>query len=293
MERLGLGPDVLLAANPKLVYGRMTGWGQDGPLARAPATTSTTSRCPARCTRSGAPAGRRCRRSTSSATSAAAACCSRSASPARSSRRGAPGRGQVVDAAMIEGASLLTTMFWGMQRGAAGGATRAATNILDSGAPWYDTYATQDGKLRRHRRDRAQVLRGAARSAWGSRTRRCRRRTTAPAGPCCAQRFAAVFATKTRDEWCAHLRRLRRLFCAGADVRRGDAAPAHLPRAMRTLRWTASLSPRRPRAFRARPAPCVAPPPERGARGREALADWGFADDEVDDLRALGMGFRD
>ena len=56
MERLGLGPDVCLARNPKLVFGRMTGWGQDGPVRRRPpATTSTTSRWPARWPTSGAP----------------------------------------------------------------------------------------------------------------------------------------------------------------------------------------------------------------------------------------------
>ena len=51
MERLGLGPDTLLASNPTLVYGRMTGWGQDGRSRRAQDTTSITSRSPARCTR--------------------------------------------------------------------------------------------------------------------------------------------------------------------------------------------------------------------------------------------------
>jgi len=53
MERLGLGPDVVLARNPRLVYGRMTGWGQEGPLAQAPAMTSIISRSPARWRRFG------------------------------------------------------------------------------------------------------------------------------------------------------------------------------------------------------------------------------------------------
>ena len=74
IERLGIGPDDLLDRNPRLVYARMTGYGQDGPMARWPATTSTTSRCPARSTPS-APPRHPCRRSTWSATTAAAACC--------------------------------------------------------------------------------------------------------------------------------------------------------------------------------------------------------------------------
>ena len=62
MERLGLGPDVCLGRNPRLVFGRMTGWGQEGPLAQAAATTSTTSRCPARSGVSAAEARPQCRR---------------------------------------------------------------------------------------------------------------------------------------------------------------------------------------------------------------------------------------
>ena len=61
-ERLGIGPDECLARRPELVYGRMTGWGQDGPLAGTPVTTSTTWRSRARWLTSGGPASRRCRR---------------------------------------------------------------------------------------------------------------------------------------------------------------------------------------------------------------------------------------
>ena len=74
---------------------------------------------------------------------------------------------------MVDGASLLATMFSGML--AAGrGATSAATNVLDSGAPWYDTYETQRRQARRDRRDRAEVLRRAARRASASTDGRCR-----------------------------------------------------------------------------------------------------------------------
>ena len=76
IERLGLGPDVLLERNPRLVIGRMTGWGQEGPIAHTRGTTSTTSRWPERCSTSGARALRRCRPSTWSETSAVAACSS-------------------------------------------------------------------------------------------------------------------------------------------------------------------------------------------------------------------------
>jgi len=83
MERLGLGPDVALKRNPRLVYGRMTGWGQTGPLA----TISTIWRSPERCMRSGARGKSRRRRSTSPPISAAARSISPSAWRARSWKR--------------------------------------------------------------------------------------------------------------------------------------------------------------------------------------------------------------
>ena len=74
-ERLGIGPEECLARNPKLVYGRMTGWGQDGPLAGAAGHDINYIALAGLWSRSGAGARRRCRRSTWWATSAAAACC--------------------------------------------------------------------------------------------------------------------------------------------------------------------------------------------------------------------------
>ena len=162
MERLGLGPDVCLARNPQLVYGRMTGWGQDGPYAQAAGhdinyialAGALEPDRPAR-------ASRRCRRSTSSATSAAAACCSPSAWPAALLEAQRTGEGQVVDAAMVDGAAVLMTMFhaframgiWQDERG---------TNMLDTGAHFYDVYETRRRQVRVDRLDRAAVLRRAA-----------------------------------------------------------------------------------------------------------------------------------
>ena len=91
------------ARNPRYLVARMTGWGQDGPRAATPGTTSTTSPSPAACTRSGPPATCPSPRSTSSPTSAAAGCCSRSASLAALLERERSGRGQVVDVAMVDG----------------------------------------------------------------------------------------------------------------------------------------------------------------------------------------------
>ena len=109
------------------------------------------------------------------------------------------GRGQVVDAAMVEGASLLTTMFWGM-RAAGQWSDARGENVLDTGAPWYDTYATRDG---RHvavgalePRFYAELLQrlGIAHEPLPAQHDRA-------GWPALRARFAAVFATRTRDDW--------------------------------------------------------------------------------------------
>jgi len=144
MERLGLGPEALFARNAKLVYGRMTGWGQDGPLADRAGHDidyiALTGALHAIGRAGDAPVpplnlvgdfggggmllafGIACALLDAQRT----------------------GRGQVVDAAMVDGAALLTTMFWGM-RAAGQWSDARGENVLDSGAPWYDTYRTSDG----------------------------------------------------------------------------------------------------------------------------------------------------
>src|SRR4051812_7024316 len=145
MERLGLGPEAALARNPRLVYGRMTGWGQDGPLAasaghdinyialagvlHAFGRHGTAPVPPLNLIGDFGGGGM--------LLGFGVAC-----APLEAQRSG---KGQVVDAAMVEGASLLGAMFsgfiasrnWSEERGA---------NVLDTGAPWYNVYETKDGK---------------------------------------------------------------------------------------------------------------------------------------------------
>jgi alpha-methylacyl-CoA racemase len=144
-ERIGLGPDVVHARNPRLVYGRMTGWGQDGPLASAAGHDINYIGI------AGAlePIGRAGERPVPPlnlvgdfgggglllAMGILAALYERNTS----------GRGQVVDASMVDGAALLTTSLHGMAAAGLWGGGRG-DNMLDGGAPFYDTYETADGK---------------------------------------------------------------------------------------------------------------------------------------------------
>jgi alpha-methylacyl-CoA racemase len=289
MERLGLGPDALLAHNPKLVYGRMTGWGQDGPLAARAGHDinyiALSGALHAIGHAGGAPVpplnlvgdfggggmmlgfGIAC--------------------ALFESRRS--GRGQVVDAAMVEGASLLTTMFWGMQAAKRWSDLRG-DNILDSGAPWYDTYATGD---------RQHIAIGAIEPKFYAALleRLGLAHETLPAQydragwPVLRARFAAVFAAKTRDEWC-------RVF-EGSDAcfapvltfveaaRHPHAVARHGHMAVGNVTQPAPA----PR-FSRTPGEVRRAPPERGALGREALVDWGFADADIARLAGLGLGFK-
>lgn len=201
MERLSLGPDECLQLQPRLVYGRMTGWGQDGPLALAPGHDLNYI-----------------------ALSGALHAIGRKNGPPEIPLNligdfggGAmylafgimcalfetrvSGKGQVVDAAMIDGATSLMTMMYGLHA-ASYWTDERGSNRLDSGAPWYNVYETLDG----------------GHVALGSNEERFYRTTLRLLGlqeaelpgqhdkarwPMVKALFADVFKTKTRDDWCA------------------------------------------------------------------------------------------
>jgi len=288
MERLGLGPDVLLARNPRLVYGRMTGWGQDGPLS--------------------ARAGHDINYIALSGALYAIGAADRPPVPplnlvgdfggggmllafgivcalleARTS-----GKGQVVDAAMVEGSALLSTMFAGMRASGQWRDQRAA-NFLDSGAPWYGCYETKDGKfiavgavepkfysalLARIGIDESSLPAQYDRESW----------------PAMRERFRQVFATKTRDEWSALLEGHDVCFSPVLSFAEAQQHPHAVARKGYADVGGISQPAPAPR-FSRTPGAVRGTPPERGAHGQEALADWGFGGAEIDELRALGLGF--
>ena len=145
MERLGLGPEAMHARNPRLVYGRMTGWGQSGPLAERAGhdinyiALAGVLNAIGRAGEAPVPPLNLVGDFGGGGMLLAfgIAC---GVIEARAS-----GRGQVVDAAMVDGASLLATMFSGFLASGMWKDGARGSNVLDSGAPWYDTYATRDG----------------------------------------------------------------------------------------------------------------------------------------------------
>jgi alpha-methylacyl-CoA racemase len=288
MERLGLGPGVLLERNPRLVYGRMTGWGQEGPFApRAGhdinyiALTGVLNAIG----RAGGPpvpplnlVGDFGGGGMLLAFGIACALVE-----ARSS-----GRGQVVDAAMVDGASLLAAMFAGFL--ASGSWTEArGENILDSGAPWYDTYETKDGRF---------VAIGAIEPKFyaellerlGLAGEKLPAQNDRAGWLVLRRRFAAAFRERTRDEWCAVFEGSD---ACVAPVLAFSEARAHPHSTAREGYVEVGGVPQPAPAprFQRTPGSVQRPPPERGALGREALGAWGFSPAEIERLTALGLGF--
>ena len=288
MERLGLGPDAMLAANPRLVYGRMTGWGQTGPLAARAghdidyiALAGVLHAIGHESSRPVPPLNLVGDFGGGGMLLAFGIACALLESRAS-------GRGQVVDAAMVEGAGLLSTMTWGL-RAAGRWSDARGVNVLDSGAPWYDTYATRDGRYiavgaieSRFYAELVERL-GLAGEALPAQHDR-------DGWPVLRERFARAFAARTRAEW-------ERIF-AGADacafpVLSFAEAAAHPHARARGAHVDVDgvMQPAPAPRLSRTPPQIRRGPPARGEGGREALREWGFDEDEIAGLRGLGAGF--
>jgi alpha-methylacyl-CoA racemase len=282
MERLGASPEVCLARNPRLIFGRMTGWGQEGPLARAAGHDINYIAL------AGAlePIGRRGEKPTPPlnlvgdfggggmllAYGIACALIERASS----------GKGQVIDAAMVDGAAALMTFFHGAQQSGWWKPERG-TNLLDGGAHFYDTYETSDGKYISigaiESKFYAELIAklGLApedpgdqmdRSRWGEQK----------------ERFTELFKTKTRDEWCEILEGTDACFAPVLSISEASEHP-HVRERGTFVEVAGSLQPGPAPRFSRTPCQISGPPPRSGQHTDEALADWGVPADEIARLR--------
>ena len=292
MERLGLGPDVLLALNPKLVYGRMTGWGQEGPLAARAghdinyiALTGVLHAIGRKDQAPVPPLNLVGDFGGGGMLLAFGIACG--IIEARAS-----GKGQVVDAAMVDGASTLATMFAGMQAAGRWSETRG-DNVLDTGAPWYDTYETKDAKHVAigsiEPKFYAELLERMG-LAGGNKPEALPPQHDRAGWPLLRARFAATFKTKTRDEWDAVFKDSDACF---APVLTFSEARSHPHMAARgTFAQLGKVNQPAPAPrFSRTPGALRSAPPERGEHGRAALAEWGFSAEEIKSLAAQGLGF--
>jgi len=191
MERLGLGPDLLLADNSALVYGRMTGWGQEGPLAHAAGHDINYIAL------SGAlhTIGRDCRPSppvnyVGDFGGGGMMLAFAMVSALLAVRNG--GSGQVIDCAMTDGSALLASLTWGLH--AAGlWEDKTGANSIDSGSAYYDTYETADGRW---------IAIGAIEPQFWAALCGKLGLDEGQNAPRLKARLAALFRTRTRDQWC-------------------------------------------------------------------------------------------
>ena len=284
-ERLGLGPDVCLVRNPKLAYGRMTGWGQDGPMAQAAGHDIDYIALSGALGAIGRQGERPVPPLNLVGDFGGGGMLLAFGMVAAILGARATGTGRVVDAAMVDGAASLMTMTYTL-RAAGIWQDERGTNLLDTGAHFYEVYECADGGYfgvgAIEPQFYAELMRLLGLGEEDLSTQMDR--TTWPA---MKQRFAAIFATRTREEW-------ESVF-AGTDacaapVLSPAEAPDHPHNKVRgTFTEVAGVvQPAPAPRFLATPGEIRRPPPHPGQHGDEALADWGLTDAQVAELRSSG-----
>jgi alpha-methylacyl-CoA racemase len=285
MERLGLGPEACLALNPRLVYGRMTGWGQDGPLAAAPGHDINYIALAGALEAVGEAGGPPVIPLNlvgdfgggGMYLAFGIACALIEA--ARS------GRGQVVDAAMVDGAASLMTYFFGYRAG--GQWPGRGQSVTGGGSPFYAVYETSDGKYvsvgAAEPKFYAELLRLTGLDGAGLPDRADRAHW-----PAIRARLAEVFRTRTRDAWCALLEASEACFAPVLSMEEAVAHPHN--RARGTFIEVDGMvqpapAPRFSRTPAARPTAGVEP----GVDLRAALQGWGLDEAEIGALARAGV----
>ncbi|MFM8973175.1 MAG: CaiB/BaiF CoA transferase family protein [Actinomycetota bacterium] len=285
-ERLGLGPDDCHARNPRLVYGRMTGWGQDGPMAHAAGhdiNYIALAGALAHFARDGVqptpPINLVGDFGGGGMLLAFGIVCG--ILEARGS-----GQGQVIDAAMVDGAAALMAMVWSFRKLGIWDESRPGTNLLDTGAPFYDTYETADGKWISIGSLEVQFyaelieklgLAGAELPAQNDRER----------WPELREAFATAFRSKTRAEWDEIM--LGSDVCYAPVLTMTEAIDDPHLRARATVIDRDGVEQPAPAPRFSRTAPeIVRDAPWPGQHTDGVLGDWGLGADEIAALRSSG-----
>jgi alpha-methylacyl-CoA racemase len=283
-ERLGIGPDACLATNPRLVYGRMTGWGQTGPLAKTAghdinyiALSGALHAIGRKGDRPVPPLNLVGDFGGGGMMLAFGMVCA--LLEARTS-----GIGQVIDASMVEGSAALMSMFFGARAAGLHGDTRG-TNLLDTGAPFYDVYETKDARYVAVGPLEPQffaVLHSklALDPSFGG-------QFDVESWPSQKEALARLFRTRTRDEWEAWFANTD---ACVAPVLSMDEAPSHPHNASRQSFVDVGGAPQpapTPRFSRTASAVPEATKPN-GSDTRGVLLDYGFAEQEIEMLISKG-----
>jgi len=286
MERLGLGPSVCAQHNQRLVFGRATGWGQDGPLSQNVGHDlnylAITGALAMIGPRKGVPSvplnllGDYAGGGVYLALGLLAALLEAKGS----------GEGQVVDAAMVDGVESMLTHYFGYL--ASNRLTlERESNYFDGGAPWYGVYETNDGKyisvatVERKFYDELLLAMGLDpktipdqldRSSW----------------PTLRLQFEQIFITKTRDAWCQIMDGREACFAPVLDLQEAPHHP-HMVARRNFEEIDGVLQPGPAPRFSRTPSAIRQPPPKPGGNTHEALSDWGFDQAELQSLQKAGV----
>ncbi len=286
-ERMGLGPEDCLAANPAIVYGRMTGWGQEGPYAKAAGHDINYIAL------AGAlePIGRAGEAPLPPLNlvgdfggggmflAFGIACALIEAKQS--------GQGQVVDAAMVDGAATLMNMFWGMKAMGFWQPERG-TNMLDTGAHFYDVYECSDGRYVSIGSIEPQFYAELLRLSGLGEADDLAPQMDRTQWPAMKERVAATIKTKTRDEWCALMEHTDVCFAPVLTMDEAAEHPHNVERGTFVNANGLTQAAPAPRFSRTK-AEIQGPAVHPGAHTDEVLADFGFDPARVAALRDLGV----
>lgn len=285
IESLGLGPDTCLARNPRLVLGRMTGYGQSGPLAKTAGHDLNYLALTGVLHAIGPAGAKPVPPLNLVADYGGGALYLAFGVMAALYERARSGRGQVVDAAMVDGAASLASIFYGLHAAGDWAAARGS-NLLDGGAPFYDTYETADG---RHVALAALEPKffGLLAEALGLEPHLAVRQYDRSVWPEMRAAIAASVRRESREEWC---RRLEGSDACCTPVLSFDEAPRHAQAEARGafVEVDGFEQPAPAPRFARTPASQPRPAPEVGAQTDEVLRQAGFSGIEIDALRAAG-----
>ena len=287
MERLGLGPDVCLERNPRLVYGRLTGWGQSGPLAQAAGHDLNYVALSGLLYHGG---------HRDSAPSIPPTVVGDIGGGAMFMALGlvsgilnarATGRGQVIDAAITDGCAVMSTLVQGL-RAQRLWADRRQANALDGGAHWYDTYECADGGWISVGALEPQFYRLLLEKCGLAGEGLEQAQFDVANWPKHKERFAALFRTKSRAEWCALLEGTDVCFAPVLNLAEAAEHPHNRARGAYVEIGGVTQPAPAPR-FGATPAEVRAPPAGIGEHSAELLRAVGYGDDAIAGLAGAGI----
>jgi alpha-methylacyl-CoA racemase len=286
-ERLGVGPDDCRARNPRLVYGRMTGWGQDGPLAHDVGHDINYISLAGVLAHIGPTGGPPVPPINLIGDFGGGGLLLAFGILAALVERGISGDGQVVDAAMVDGAAMQMSVFVGLSAMGFWNDARG-TNLLDGGAHFYGAYETSDGEYVSIASYEPQFYAELARllGPLGIELDPATQMDTS-AWPALKERMAELFRTRTRDQWVEFFGGHDVCFAPVLTMNEARAHPHNVARKT-FIDVDGAPQPAPAPRFSRTPGAVERAPVVPGADTRAALADWGLTDEEVAALRSTG-----